>query len=102
MWAIRRQLDKMDAAFWPCEKSPDIWPFVIGGVVPDNVDHSLVGIARLNLGEKLRCADTIDGSWLDKGRIEGFKIEHTMDIHAALVGTPGFEPVLTQPKAGFV
>jgi hypothetical protein len=41
---------------------------VIGGIVPDNVDHSLVGIASLNLGQKLRGTNAVDGGWLDKWR----------------------------------
>ena len=51
------------------------------GIVPDDVDQALVGVARLNFGEKLRCADAVDGGW---------------------VCTAGFDPALTQPKAGFV
>jgi hypothetical protein len=38
----------VDAAVWPCEKGPDIWPFVIGGIVPDNVDHSLACVKSLS------------------------------------------------------
>ena len=81
MGTVRRQLDKMDAAFRLGEKSPDIRAFVAGGIVPDDVDQALVGVARLNFGEKLRRADAVDGDW---------------------VCTAGFDPALTQPKAGFV
>ena len=63
------------------EKSPDIRAFVAGGIVPDDVDQALVGVVRLNFGEKLGCADAVDGDW---------------------VCTAGFDPALTQPKAGFV
>ena len=30
----------------------DIWPFVIGGIVPDDLDQSLLRVAFFNLGEK--------------------------------------------------
>jgi hypothetical protein len=39
------------------------------------------GVARLNLGKKLRRA-AVYGGRLDKGRVEGFKAERTTDIHA--------------------
>jgi hypothetical protein len=61
MWAIRRQLDEVDVAVWPCEESPVIWPFVIGGAVPDDMNDVLVGVAGLNLGKKLRRAAPVDG-----------------------------------------
>jgi hypothetical protein len=67
--ASRRQLDEVDAAVWSGKKSPDIWPFVIGGVVPDDMNDALFGVAGLNFGKKLRRADPVDGGWLDKGRI---------------------------------
>ena len=51
----------MDAARWPGQKSPDIRPFMIGSVVPDDMDDALVGVARLDLGEKLRGTDPVDG-----------------------------------------
>jgi hypothetical protein len=47
------------------------------------MNDALFGVTGLNLGKKLRRADPVDGGWLDKGRIEGFKVERTMDIHAA-------------------
>jgi len=73
----------MYAAIRPCEKGPDIWPFVIGGIVSDNVDHSLVGIASLNLGQQLRGTNAVDGDWLDKGRVEGSEVQRPMDVYAA-------------------
>ena len=51
----------MDAAVFARDKSPDIWPFVVGRVVPDDVDQSFVRVARLNLGELL-CAAGLDFS----------------------------------------
>jgi hypothetical protein len=38
------------------KKLSDVWPFVIGGIVPDDMDEAFVGVARLDLGEKLRDA----------------------------------------------
>ena len=73
----------MDAAIWSGEESPDIRPFVIGGIVPDDMNDALVGIAGFNLGKKLRRADPVDGGWLDKGRVEGFEVERAMDIYAS-------------------
>jgi len=51
-----------------CQKSPDIGAFVVGGVVPDNMNDALVGVARLDLGEQLRGTDAIDGGGLNEGR----------------------------------
>ena len=70
--AVRGQRDKMDATILPCEKLSDIRPFVIGGIVPDDMDQSLVRVACFNLGEKLCSVDPIDGRWLDKGCVKGF------------------------------
>lgn len=80
MRTIGRQLDQVDPAPGPCEKRPDVWSFMVGGVVPDHMNDALVGVAGFNLGEKLRCTDPIDSGWLDKGGIESFKVERTVDI----------------------
>ena len=45
------------------------------------VDHAFVGVACFNPSEKLHGAVPVYGSWLDKGRVEGFKVEYTMNIH---------------------
>ena len=78
---------------------------MIGGIVPDDMDQSLVRTACFNFGAKLCGIDRIDGRWLDKGCVEGFQVERAMDINPvrpAVVGTAGFEPAFTQPYAGFV
>ena len=62
VWAIRRQLDQMDTTSWPGKKSPDIGPSVAGDVVPDDMNDALVGVALLDLGEKLGSTDPINGS----------------------------------------
>ena len=80
--AIRRQLDQMDAALRPGEERPDIRPFVVSSIVLDHMDEAFVGIARLDLGKKLRGTDPVYGGLFDKGRVEGLKVEHTMDIYA--------------------
>ena len=62
-----------------CEKFSDIWPFVIGGIVPDDMDQSLVRVTCFNLGEKRCGADLIDDRW----RVEGFEGDRHMDINPA-------------------
>ena len=47
---------------------------MIGSVVPDDMDDALVGVARLDLGEKLRGTDPVDGGRLDEGRVEGLEV----------------------------
>ena len=82
MWAIGRQLDQVDAAVRPSEEFTDVWALVVSSVVPDHMDEAFLGIARLNLGKKLRRADPVYGVGLDKGRVESFKVERTAYIHA--------------------
>ena len=60
MGAVGRQLDQMDTASCPGEKGPDIGALVIGGVVPDDMNDALFGVAGLNLGKKLRRARSSD------------------------------------------
>ena len=55
---------------------------MVGGIVPNDVDEAFVGVARLDLGEKLRRADPVHRGGLDKGRIEILKVQRTMDVHA--------------------
>ena len=72
--AVRRQLDQMDTASCPGEEGSDIGPFVVGRVVPDDMNDALVSIARFDLGQKLCCTDPINGCGLDKRCIEVLKI----------------------------
>ena len=81
MWAIWRQLDQVDTAASSCQKSPDIRPFVVGGIVPDHVYDALVGVALLDFGEQLRGTDPIHRSGLDKGCIEGFEVHSAMNVY---------------------
>ena len=60
MRAIGRQLDQVDAAVFARQKSPDIRPFVVSSVVPDDMNDALFGVAGLNLGKKLRRARSSD------------------------------------------
>ena len=71
----------MDTAPWSGEKCPDVGPFMVGGVIPDDMDDAFVGVARLDFGEKLGSADPIDRGWLNKGRVEGFEVQCAMDVH---------------------
>ena len=81
--AVRGQLDKMDTTILPCGKLSDIRPFVIGGIVPDDMDQALVRVVGFNLGEKLCGADPIDGRWLDKGCVAGFEVDRAIDSNPA-------------------
>ena len=49
MGAVGRKLDQVDAAGCPCKKSPDIGPFVVGSVVPDDMNDALVGVIFMPL-----------------------------------------------------
>jgi len=61
MGAVGRQLDQMDTASCPGKESSDIGPFVVGRVVPDDMNDALVGVARFDLTQKLCGTDTVDG-----------------------------------------
>ena len=50
MRAIGRQLDQMNAAVFARQERSDIGACVVRGVVPDDMDHALVGVARLDFG----------------------------------------------------
>ena len=50
MGAIGRQLDQMNAAVFARQECSDIGAFVVRGVVPDDMDDALVGVARLGFG----------------------------------------------------
>ena len=70
------------------------------GIVPNDVDEAFVGVARLDLGEKLRRAHPVHRGGLDKGRIEILKVQRTWMFtrpRPEVVVTAGFEPALTQP-----
>ena len=73
----------MDTTILPCEKLSEIRPFVISGIVLDDMDQSLIRVACFNCGKKLCGANPIEGRWLDKGRVEGFEVDHAMDINTA-------------------
>ena len=50
MGAIGRQLDQMNAAIFVRQERSDIGAFVARGVLPDDMDDALVGVARLDFG----------------------------------------------------
>ena len=72
----------MDTAGCPCKKSPDIGPFVAGGFVPEDMNDTLVRVARFDLGQKLGGTDPIDAQRFDKRRVEGLNVQSAMNIHA--------------------
>ena len=55
--------------------------FVVGGVVPDDMNDALVGVARFDLGQKLRGTDPIDGCGFDKRCVEGLEVHSSMNVH---------------------
>ena len=81
MGAVGRQLNQMDTAGCPGQKSPDIGPFVVGGIVPDDMNDALIGVARFDFGQKLHGTDPVDGCGLDKRCIEGLKVHGAMNVH---------------------
>jgi len=78
--AIGRQLGQVDAAVFAREKSPDIRPFVVSGVVPDHVDDAFILIAGLNLGQQLHGTHAIHCDRRDERRIKGFKLQCAMNV----------------------
>ena len=81
MRAIGWQLDQMDTASCLGEEGSDIGSFVVGSVVPDDMNDALVRVALLDLGEKLHGTDPVDGCGLDKGCIESFEVYSPMNVH---------------------
>jgi len=79
--AVGRQLDQVDTASRSRPKSPDFQPFVVGGVVPDDMNDALVRVALLDLGQKLDGTDPINGCGFDKRGIKSFEAHSPMNIH---------------------
>jgi len=75
------QLDQMDAACCLGREGPDIGAFVVGGIVPDVMNDALVGVALLDLGEKLGGTDPIDAQRFDKRCVEGLEVNSPMNVH---------------------
>ena len=73
----------MDTTSRPSKKSPDIEAFLVGGIVPDDVKDALAGVAGLYLSQKLCCTDPIDGCGLNKGCVEGFEVQSSMNVYAS-------------------
>ena len=57
-----RQLDQVDTAGRPCQEGSDIGPFVLGGSVPDDINDALIGVGRLDFGQKLHGTGPMAGS----------------------------------------
>lgn len=105
MRAIGRQLDQVDAAVFAREKSPDIRPFVVSGVVPDHLDDAFILIAVLNLGQQLHGTDATHCDRHDERRIKGFKVQRAVNVDAGAT-CRGFErgvcTLLHPTKAGWL
>jgi len=64
---------QLDTASRPRQKGPNIGPFVIGDVVPDEMNDPIVRVPLLNLGQKLDGNDPINGCRFDKKCIKSFE-----------------------------
>ena len=82
MWAIGRQLDQMNATVFARQERSDIGAFVVWGIVPNDVNDTFFRVSSLDFGEKLNGADTIDGRWLNEGRVEGFQVQSPVNVDA--------------------
>jgi hypothetical protein len=51
MRAIGRQLDQMNATFFARQEAPHIRPFVLGSVVPNDVNDTFVSVSGLDFGQ---------------------------------------------------
>jgi hypothetical protein len=56
------------------KKGPDIGPFVVGGVVWDDMNDALIGGALFDLGQKRHGTDAIYGRGLDQRGFEGLEV----------------------------
>ena len=61
---------------------PDGIDLVYSICVMQHLSRDLVRRYLANLGEKLRGAGSVHGGGLNKGRIEGLKVQRAMDVHA--------------------
>ena len=82
MRAIGRQWDQMNATVFARQERSDIGAFVVWGIVPNDMNDPFVRVSGLDFGEKLNGADPIDGSWFNEGRVKGFQIQSTVNVHA--------------------
>jgi len=46
------------------------------------MNDALVGVALLDLGQKLRGTDPINAQRFDKGCVKGFEVHSPMNVHA--------------------
>ena len=86
MRAIGRQWDQMNATVFARQERSDIGAFVVWGIVPNDVNDTFVRVPRLDLGENLNRANPIDGGWFNEGRVEGFQVQSTVNVHAPAPG----------------
>ena len=86
MRATGRQWDQMNATVFAQQERSDIGAFVVWGIVQNDVNDTFIRVPRLNLGEKLNGANSIDGGWFNKGRVEGFQVQSTVNVHATAPG----------------
>lgn len=65
---------------------------MVSRIIPDDIDDPRERIARLDLGEKLRCTHSVYGGRLDKGRVKILKIERTMDVRGGPSSSTTLQP----------
>ena len=59
--AIGQQLDQMNATVFAQQERSDIGAVVVWGIVPNDVNDTVIRVPSLDLGEKLDGANPIDG-----------------------------------------
>ena len=85
-----RQLDQLDAAIGARRECPHVWSFVVGSVVPGDVDAVLFGVSGLDFSQQLHRTFAIErdrfNDRFDEGCIEGFQVHRTVDVDPVAPG----------------
>ena len=72
----------MNAIVFAQQERSEIGAFVVWSIVPNDVNDTFIRVPRLDLGEKLNGADTIDGGWFNEWRVKGFQVQSAVNVHA--------------------
>jgi hypothetical protein len=73
MWVIWRQLYQVDMTVFAQQESPNMRPFVIGYVIPNDIYYAFIEVAGFNFSQQLHRTCAIEGDWFDKRRMECLK-----------------------------
>ena len=76
------QEDERDAAVWSLQPLPDHTGVMITGVVDDDVDPPLAGVAGLQLREQRDGGGGIDPLGLDQRAVESLQVERRVEVEA--------------------